>query len=281
MLRVLLPTDFSSHSYNAISYIQQLFLRVAVEVTLFHAYEPTALQLLGNISPQRLATIYQDLKVKSTHKLNSLKSQIFQTNQPEWHQYAIEAYEGHLKEGIASFEKGAYDYIVMGSKGATGLQEIFIGSVTYSIVALQQEIPILIIPEKASFTTLKKIGLEIDVSKSFSKAVFEPLIKLSKIGKAAVHLVQVYSDPDLSTLEEKYLTQLKIILKDIPCSFHVIPKFSSLENCIYVFEEELEIDLMVVIDYPLNFFDRLMGKSIVKNITFHTKLPFLILPTPY
>lgn len=280
MLRVLLPTDFSTHSYNALSYAQQLFSKVAVEFTLFHAYEPTALQMLGNISPQRLATIYQDWKLKSVQRLNALQSQILKTNQPELHQYAMQAYEGHLTEGIAAFEKEAYDYIIMGSKGATGLKEIFLGSVTYSVVSLQQEIPILIIPEKASFNTLKKIGLETDFKKSYSKAVLQPLLQLSKIWGATLHLVQVYSNPDLSTLEKDRLQHLKTILKDIPCSFHVIPKFSSLENCIHVFEEDLEIDFMVLIDYPLNFFDRLMGKSIVKNITFHTSLPFLILPTP-
>ncbi|QJP35674.1 universal stress protein [Nonlabens sp. Ci31] len=280
MLRVLLPTDFSTHSYNALSYAQQLFSKVAVEFTLFHAYEPTVLQMLGNISPQRLASIYQDWKLKSVHQLNALQSQILQTSQPEFHQYAVEAYEGHLTEGIAAFEKGACDYIIMGSKGSTGLKEIFLGSVTYSVVSLQQEIPILIIPENASFKTLEKVGLETDFKESYSKAVLQPLLLLTKIWGATLHLVQVYSNPDLSTLEENHLQHLKTILKDIPCSFHVIPKFSSLENCIHVFEEDLEIDIMVLIDYPLNFFDRLMGKSIVRNITFHTSLPFLILPTP-
>jgi nucleotide-binding universal stress UspA family protein len=279
MLRVLLPTDFSTHSYNALSYAQQLFSKVAVEFTLFHAYEPTALQMLGNISPQRLATIYQNLKIKSVHQLQMLESQILEKSQPEFHQYTIQAYEGHLTEGITAFEKGAYDYIIMGSKGATGLKEIFLGSVTYSVVSLQQEIPILIIPEKATFKTLEKIGLETDFKKSYSKALLQPLVRLSKIWGAWLHLVQVYSNPDLSALEENHLQHLKTILKNIPCSFHVIPKFSSLENCIHVFEEDLEIDFMVLIDYPLNFFDRLMGKSIVKNITFHTRLPFLILPT--
>jgi nucleotide-binding universal stress UspA family protein len=280
MLRVLLPTDFSTHSYNALSYAQQLFSKVAVEFTLFHAYEPTVLQMLWNISPQRLASIYQDWKLKSVHQLNALQSQILQTSQPEFHQYAVEAYEGHLTEGIAAFEKGACDYIIMGSKGSTGLKEIFLGSVTYSVVSLQQEIPILIIPENASFKTLEKVGLETDFKESYSKAVLQPLLLLTKIWGATLHLVQVYSNPDLSTLEENHLQHLKTILKDIPCSFHVIPKFSSLENCIHVFEEDLEIDIMVLIDYPLNFFDRLMGKSIVRNITFHTSLPFLILPTP-
>jgi nucleotide-binding universal stress UspA family protein len=263
-----------------LSYAQQLFSKVAVEFTLFHAYEPTVLQMLGNISPQRLASIYQDWKLKSVHQLNALQSQILQTSQPEFHQYAVEAYEGHLTEGIAAFEKGACDYIIMGSKGSTGLKEIFLGSVTYSVVSLQQEIPILIIPENASFKTLEKVGLETDFKESYSKAVLQPLLLLTKIWGATLHLVQVYSNPDLSTLEENHLQHLKTILKDIPCSFHVIPKFSSLENCIHVFEEDLEIDIMVLIDYPLNFFDRLMGKSIVRNITFHTSLPFLILPTP-
>ena len=91
-------------------------------------------------------------------------------------------------------------------------------------------------------------------------------------------MVEVYEVPDLNPTQKKHLKQLESLLLEVNYSFHVIPEFSSLENCIHVFNEELNIDLMVLIDYPKNFFERLMREPVIKKMTFHTTLPFLILP---
>lgn len=91
-------------------------------------------------------------------------------------------------------------------------------------------------------------------------------------------MVEVYDVPSLSPEQKDHLQHLESLLMDVNYRFHVIPEFSSLENCINTFNTELEIDLMTLIDYPKNFFERLMREPLIKKMTFHTTLPFLILP---
>jgi nucleotide-binding universal stress UspA family protein len=278
MTRVLVPVDFSAHSYNALSYAHMLFQEVDVTFTLFNAYEAPAIQLLGNKSPLRLSTLYESLKAQSQAKLKNLKKEIEGRNEIAKHTYIIKSYEGHLREAIDAFTKDEYDYIVMGSKGATGLKQLFLGSVTQSIVSLHQDIPLLIIPEKAQFRVPDNIGFATDFTRDYSKDELQPLVKLINLWKSRLRMVEVYEVPVLNPTQKKHLKQLETLLLEVNYSFHVIPEFTSLENCIHVFNEELNIDLMVLIDYPKNFFERLMREPVIKKMTFHTTLPFLILP---
>ncbi|RMB64106.1 universal stress protein [Dokdonia sinensis] len=278
MIRVLVPTDFSDHSYNALSYAHMLFQEVAVEFTLFNAYEASALQLVGNKSPLRLGTIYKSLKVKSLEALKTLKKDIDARNEIKNHTYVFQTYEGHLRDGVDAMSKNDFDFIIIGSKGATGLKEIFIGSVTQSIVSLHQEIPLLIVPEKANFRVPDNIGFATDFTRDYAKEELAPLLTLTDLWKSTVRMVEVYDVPGLSPAQKTHLQHLEMLLMDVNYRFHVIPEFSSLENCINAFNNELEIDLMVLIDYPKNFFERLMRENVIKKMTFHTTLPFLILP---
>lgn len=278
MIQVLIPTDFSDHAYNALSYAHMLFQEVETEFTLYHAYEASALQLVGNKSPVRLGTIYDSLEKEAIKKLEDLKGKISARNDISKHTYKIETYEGHLREGVGNLEKGAYDFIVMGSKGATGLKEIFVGSVTQSIVSLHQEIPLLIIPEKAFFRVPDNIGFATNYSRNYQKEELQPLLTLVNLWDSTVRMVEVYDEPGLNPNQKEHLMQLESLLMEINYRFHVVPEFSSIENCINVFNNELDIDLMVLIDYPKNIFERLVRESVVKKMAFHTTLPFLILP---
>lgn len=277
--RVLIPTDFSPHSYNALTYAHMLFQEVDVAFTLFHAYDASPLQLIGNKSPARLGTLYNSIKEEAIKKLQELQTDIQARNEIAGHTYTLKVYKGPLKEAVQEFTKDKYDIIVMGSKGASGIKEMFTGSVTQSIVSLHQEIPLLIIPEKATFRVPDNIGFATDFSRNYNKEELQPLVELTKLWTSTLRMVQVYNIPELSPSQKRHLKQLESLLIEIPYNFHVIPEFSSIENCIHAFNKELDIDLMVLIAYPQNFFERMMREQIIKKMSFHTTLPFLILPS--
>jgi nucleotide-binding universal stress UspA family protein len=279
MIRVLVPTDFSKHALDAFTFGQQLFKGEKVTFTLYHAYEPSALQLLGNKSPLALSKIYRDLKDESEVRLSVFLSEILSKDKSTTFFYKTASYSGHLKDGIAALEENAYDYIVMGTKGATGLKEVFMGSMTHSIVALHKKVPLLVIPENAVFNDIDSIGFATDFARAYNHEDLQPLIVLTKLWKATVRMVEVYEKPEITQVKKDHLQQLEDLLSGVDYRFHTVPEFSSLENCINVFDDELNIDLLVMIDYPKTFFESLMREPVIKKMTFHTTLPFLILPS--
>lgn len=279
MIRVLVPTDFSKNALHALTYAQQLFKGEKVTFTLYHAYEPSALQLLGNKSPFTLSAMYNGLKGEAAKHLEALLAQIQRKDDSSTFTYKTASYSGHLKDGIAALEENAYDYIVMGTKGASGLKEVFMGSMTHSIVSLHKKIPLLVIPENAVFNEPDRIGFATDFARAYNHEDLQPLIVLTKLWKATVRMVEVYEKPEITQVKKDHLQQLEDLLSGVDYRFHTVPEFSSLENCINVFDDELNIDLLVMIDYPKTFFERLTREPVVKKMTFHTTLPFLILPS--
>ncbi len=223
--------------------------------------------------------MYRDLKDESEEHLAALLSEIQVRIRATTFFYKTASYSGHLKDGIAALEENAYDYIVMGTKGATGLKEVFMGSMTHSIVALHKKIPLLVIPENAVFNEPDSIGFATDFARAYSHEDLQPLIVLTKLWKATVRMVEVYEKPEITQVKKDHLQQLEDLLSGVDYRFHTVPEFSSLENCINVFDDELNIDLLVMIDYPKTFFERLTREPVVKKMTFHTTLPFLILPS--
>ena len=278
MIRVLIPTDFSVNSLNALTYAHMLFQEEPVTFTLLHAYEPTALQILGHQTPVRLASLYHSLKVQAIEELESLKEEILIKNEIAHHSYEVVAYGSHLNDAIKSMSDQKIDYIVMGSKGATGLKEIFIGTITHSVISYRHNIPLLVVPEKATFVIPKSIGFATDFEKPYHKEEFEPLLLLTRLWQATIRMVEVYEEHNLNQKQKEHIQDLESLLQEMKYRFHVIPKFSTLENCIHIFDEELQIDLLVIIDYPKSFFEKLMREPVIKKMSFHTSLPFLVLP---
>ena len=57
-----------------------------------------------------------------------------------------------------------------------------------------------------------------------------------------------------------------------------MPDFSTVEHAIQEFIEELEIDILVMINYEHSFIERIIKEPIIKKMTFNTAVPFLVIP---
>ena len=80
------------------------------------------------------------------------------------------------------------DLIVMGMKG--GGRSKNLGSTTIATIR-RSRIPVLVVPEGAQFTPLKKIALAIDFDAGLNRSSFRSLMVLVKQFDASVQVVQV------------------------------------------------------------------------------------------
>jgi len=69
---------------------------------------------------------------------------------------------------------------------------------------------------------------------------------------------------------------LKERLHDIPHSFHVIEN-PNLENALQSFVNTMHIDMVAMIAKNLNFFQRILFKPHMGQISYHIQIPFLVL----
>ena len=142
MKRILVPTDFSECANQALKAATLMAKKLQADVHLLHIMDvPVDWMALGNQNQQNL---YPDItaKVKAVNvKLAELVKQL-EDNGVTAHFYL--EYNSDHKAIIKFSESLKIDMIIMGTKGASGLKEFFIGSLSQKIVRLA-ECPVLVV----------------------------------------------------------------------------------------------------------------------------------------
>ncbi|MBN2376172.1 MAG: universal stress protein [Sedimentisphaerales bacterium] len=133
---ILFPTDFSENSEHAFAYIQKLSDCGANQITLMHVQNKTRmddfpepqLQEHKRMDSERLERLKTDLEKKGAKNVN------------------ISLPYGLPKQEIIEYtQKNAISLIVMGSQGRGFIKELFLGSVSHSVVR-NAEASVLLIP---------------------------------------------------------------------------------------------------------------------------------------
>lgn len=139
MKTILAPVDFSEASTNALSFAAELANRAAARLIITYILQKEESE---EEAKNKLKTIASDLKKSFNDKLVC--------------ESVVE--RGNL---VATLEviitDQQPDLIVMGTKGASGLKRILIGSNTVNVIA-QTKVPVFVIPEVARFKDFHLAG---------------------------------------------------------------------------------------------------------------------------
>ncbi len=280
MKRILIPTDFSDNAWNTILYAMELYKDVPCEFHILNSYEVKPVQLISTVSSQRIGHYYDIVKTKSEESLVMILDDITNSNPNSNHVFKSISKAGSFRKVMKRVVKaGHFDIIVIGTKGATGAKEVFLGSNTQKIIRSIDDCPILVVPEDAFFESISEIAFATDFERVYYKAEIKPIIDLAIYQQATVRMIHVYDKPKLNKVQCYNSSTLEQYFKEVKYDFHVIPDFSTIEKAIQGFIEELEIDVLAMINYEHSFIERLTREAVIKKITFHTTIPFLVIPS--
>ena len=81
---------------------------------------------------------------------------------------------------------------------------------------------------------------------------------------------------DLSPLQKKNRNFLEDYLQDKPHNFYFISN-ANIDNAIEDFVSQKSVDMIAMIAKNLNLFQRTLFQPTVAEISYHTKIPFLVL----
>lgn len=174
--KILLAVDESKHSKNAIHYAMGISPRVnQLKYTLFHV-QPQISQFLRDEARANLRA------QSALEKLKKKNAQNAQALLEKYKLYMIEegVDEGHIelktaprnlglaKDIIEFAQKHRYDAIVVGRRGLTKMQEVFMGSLTAKLIEHSQVIPIWVVDGRVSS---HRVLVAVDGSESSFRAV--------------------------------------------------------------------------------------------------------------
>ena len=270
MKRILIPTDFSDHAEHALRVAAQIAKKNNGEVILLHMLElpGQAGDALG--SGHNIPEL-MFFKNKAIEKLEELMDADFLDG--------IEVSEivqfEKAFDGIVNIaKKNDVDLIVMGSHGASGFQELFIGSNTEKVVRFS-DIPVLVIKKETANFNVDKFVFASDFCDEIKKP-FEKVIDFANKFDAELHLVMVNTPNNFRTT-----AQSDKILSDFVSNFQ-INKFSthiyndiSREKGILNYANAVNADLIGISTHGRKGISHFFNGSISEDIVNHAKRPVI------
>ncbi|MEW7290015.1 universal stress protein [Aquimarina sp. 2304DJ70-9] len=280
MKRILIPTDFSDNAWNTILYAMELYKDIPCEFHILNTHELKPMQLLTTQSSQKVGHLYDIFKKESKEGLKMILDDIGNSAPDSAHVFKTISKSGtFIKVMEEVVENDHFDMIIIGTKGATGAKEIFLGSNTQKVIRHIDDCPILVVPDESFFEEISAIAFATDFERVYYKSEIRPIVSLAKSQNATVRMVHVYDKPQLNKIQHHNSTTLEQCFKTVKYDFHVIQEFSTLEKAIQAFIEELDIDILAMINYEHSFIERLTREAVIKKLTFHTSIPFLVIPS--
>jgi len=168
------------------------------------------------------------------------------------------------------------ELIIMGTKGASGLKKVIIGSNTADVINMVK-CPLLAVPENTTYSQPKEIAFATDYHLGNNLKVLDSLLKMTTTNKAVLRILHIAKKgEELSTEQFKNKKSLADYLVDIHHSFHSLTG-TKLESAVQCFTESRDIDMIAMVAKNQNFFQRILVRPAVEEISYHTEIPFLVL----
>lgn len=272
MKKILFPTDFSDVSKNAFIYALKLADSINAAIITMHVYQLPQANYI-NVS-EYLHEIYDVTELSNFENYRDevpVLRKIAEENNLEHVKISHVLILGNLIHEIQKITQQEHiDFVVMGTKGATGLKETFLGTVATKVMNDVKAV-VLAIPERCKYQPIKKI-LFITQYKPEDIESFMRAMAFANILRARTDCLRVVSTHHEDKLD--YMEDWKKLVGNHDVMFHTI-KGDDVEGIILNFIDLHKINMIAMHVYRRNFFEKLFQISLSKKLAFHVNVPIL------
>ncbi len=270
MKTIIIATDFSNAASNAADYAADMALAINANLLLLHVYQVpvifSEMPVTAN-TEQMIKDAEKEIVKQKERIIKKLNNQV--------------NIETDLREGVFFHElktvcENIMPYaVVLGSQGTTAADHFLFGSHTVNAMK-HLTWPLIAVPPKAKFSTVKKIGLACDFNKVVDTTPIDDIAMLVKDFDAELHVLNTGKkkvfDPEI-VFESGLLQEMLIDLK---------PKYDFITNenideGIINFADTNHIDLLVILPKRHTLFDKLFHRSHTKQFVLHSHVPVMAL----
>ncbi len=274
MKKILFPTDFSETANNAFVYVLEMAKAFKAEVLVLHVYSLPIVTYEGY--PAYVAEVLDSVELNT---FENFKDQIpYLKKIAEDHHFDLAKINYILEQGdlVSVIKKIAkkeqVDLIVMGTHGASGLKESFLGSNTGSVLS-NVPVTLLCVPHNAKFNSIQKIAFTTRFRNKDHKAL-QQVIDFANTINAKIKCLHVRTAE--SDVQESVIEKWRKDFEHDSVSFFTIPD-NDVETTVFDFITSQEIDILAMLTYKRSFFQELFRESLAKKMTYHTEIPLLVL----
>lgn len=269
--RILIPTDFSAVANNALNFAIDLAKKTGAHIHVLHVKH---VPIMDASFPAETYQNYLDEIDNAAKKgMEEIEKNMLKTSGVK---YDMQTVMGFVNDELQYFvKKYDVDLIVMGTTGASGLQEIFIGSNAASVVS-KSEVPVMVIPPSATHSDFKHILYSSDYNEPEFPAVSR-LIYFADLYHSKITVLHVKTEYDFyMNTERNFFKRNRENISHHDITVVNMDKIETIDAINQLIDEK-KVDLLVLAKHNRSWFDRLFHRSFSKRMAFHTKIPLLVL----
>jgi nucleotide-binding universal stress UspA family protein len=272
MKTLLVPTDFSKISDNALDYAIEMAKVTHARLILFHAYHVPVVPTEALMAVPEFDQ-FEKIAVDGLKRLENL----IRINHGDNVVTESVCKCGFAVEEITSFVmENKIDLVIMGMHGAGYLTEKLIGSVTTSLIR-EASCPVMAIDQHVKFKIPKRITLACDY-KHIHKSSFWLLKEIAAIFDSHIYILNVVKESDATIDLDVAIEGLKLdaAFRQLDHSFHSATSDEVVAG-INDYVSSMHMNLLVMVPRQKSFFEKLFSEPTTKQMAFHTHVPLLAL----
>jgi len=271
MKKILVPVDYSDTSLNALNYAIRLFESQSLEITILH----TCNVIRASAFSMKMKSINRVMKEDAEREMENLIMRL-EEQEPDVI-FKSRIINSNATSGITQLgDSGNYDFIVMGTKGASGLKEVFIGSVAGWVIS-KTKAPVIVVPGSYRYQPLKEIVCAISGNFLSNATVLDPLRKLAAMHSCNINLLHISEDEEEEGDYEAVMEQMIEILDDFDPTLTYAPDIGDVNESMNTFIKKQDAGLLCLVRGKKGYLNRLFFESVTLKQTFNSIIPLLIL----
>jgi nucleotide-binding universal stress UspA family protein len=276
MKHILIPTNFSSNSWNALEYAVHLFTNKQCIFYILHVDELSN----SDIHTNSLMVMTRPKRISSKEKLQLLFKKISNVYTNPLHQFiALEEYGNFVDLVRKTVEDKRIDLIVMGTKGATGLKASIIGSNTGNVIT-KIACNVMVIPENTIIKNPDKIAFPTDFNLFYTYPILNSITEILEITNAkldVIHMTQ--SKPNFSNSQVINQAYLHDYLKELFTDNHSFNSIlgENVRDSILAYIAENKIEMLTMVAKNLNLFQQVFFNNSVEELSHQTSVPLFVM----
>jgi nucleotide-binding universal stress UspA family protein len=278
--KILVPTDFSEQAGYALDFAYQIALKSKAEIMLINVVDYPGLSSvwgggmnviggaeppLDNLDESFINNLLTRAKDEMTSMINKFDpgdvkiTRLVEVGNP----YFV------ITEKI---EQESVNLVIMGTKGATGLEEVLIGSNTERVVR-HAICPVITIKKKRDFSKIHNIAFASNFEGD-QEHVVEELFKLQDIFNAKLHLVKINTPNNFESTRNILKSMKNFVSKYKIKNFclNIYNDYIEEEGIIY-FSDDIQADMIAMATHGRTGLMHLLSGSIAEDIVNHAKRP--------
>lgn len=273
MKKVILPTDFSDNSWRAMTYAAQLYSNIPCQFYILNTYNvPHGYTDVGVIQN------FEPLKEESEEGLALMLGRFNELDHHKDSTVETISRFASLVDTINELEKKDPNsfVVVMGTRGATGIGELFLGTMTSHVIEHTSS-PVICVPNVAALSVPENIMLAVDKDGVDRRSEVEPLLQLAQDRNAHIKVVNVPENEEVLFGQDSPETfVIDHYLDGVSHSYYNLSGEYK-EDTLTASAEKDKVDLIAMIKRDRGFWKNLFHRSLTKSMSFHSDIPLLIL----